>query len=218
MTVGLGTGSTVAFLIEQIGQMVKDGLKIKGVPTSYQSQSICHKAGIPLIEPGMLYRIDLAIDGADEVTRGLDAIKGGGAAHAVEKIIAAMADEFVIIADETKLVDNLGLNFPVPVEVMRQAAGLFVKSAKEFGANPKIRMGSGKDGPVVTENGNFVIDLYFDEPQDMRKLDIKLKFLPGLVETGLFLGIAKKALIASRDGIITLTSKTSKNKLPGDRI
>ncbi len=79
-------------------------------------------------------------------------------------------------------------------------------------------MGSGKDGPVVTENGNFVIDLYFDEPQDMRKLDIKLKLLPGVIETGLFLGIAKKALIASRDGIITLTSKTSKNKLPGDRI
>ena len=215
MIVGLGTGSTVAFLIEEIGQMVKNGLNIKGVPTSYQSKSMCFKAGIPLIDPGMLDRIDLAIDGADEITRDLDAIKGGGAAHTVEKIIATMADEFVIIADETKLVDHLGLAFPIPVEVMHQAIGLFLRSIEKLGANPKIRTGSGKDGPVVTDNGNFVIDLYFDYPQDMRQLNINLKSLPGVVETGLFLGIAKKAVIASHDGITTLTSKTSKNKFPG---
>ena len=207
MTVGLGTGSTVAFLIEAIGQMVKNGLNIKGVPTSYQSRILCYKAGIPLIDPGMLDRIDLAIDGADEITRELDAIKGGGAAHAVEKIIAVMADEFVIIADKTKLVDRLGLAFPVPVEVMQQAVGLFLKSAEKLGAKPKIRIGSGKDGPVVTDSGNFVIDLYFDTPQDMRQLDIKLKSIPGVIETGLFLGIAKRALIASHDGIITLAAK-----------
>jgi ribose 5-phosphate isomerase A len=212
MTVGLGTGSTVAFLIDEVGNMVKDGLRIKGVSTSFQSKAMCHKAGIPLIDPGMLSKIDLAIDGADEVTRSLDAIKGGGAAHAVEKIIASMADEFVIIADETKLVGQLGLNFPIPVEVMREAIGSFTKNAEEFGANPKIRIGSGKDGPVVTENGNFVIDLYFDAAQDMRRLDIRLKSLPGVIETGLFLGIAKKAIIASRQGIITLTSN---NKYPG---
>jgi len=216
MTVGLGTGSTVAFLIEEIGQMVKNGLNIKGVPTSFQSEAMCFKSGIPLIDPGMLDRIDLAIDGADEITHELDAIKGGGAAHAVEKIIATMADEFVIIADETKLVDRLGLAFPVPVEVMRQAVGLFLKSAEKFGAKPKIRTASGKDGPVVTENGNFVIDLFFDTPQDMRQLDIRLKSIPGVLETGLFLGIAKKAIIATHEGIVTLTAKTSKNKHPGE--
>lgn len=216
MTIGLGTGSTVAFLIEEIGQMVKNGLNIKGVPTSYQSRILCYKAGISLIDPGMLDRIDLAIDGADEITRELDAIKGGGAAHAVEKIIAVMADEFVITADETKLVDRLGLAFPVPVEVMQQAVGLFLKSAEKLGAKPKIRTGSGKDGPVVTDSGNFVIDLYFDTPQDMRQFDIKLKSIPGVIETGLFLGIAKKAIIASHDGIITLAAKTSKNKHPGE--
>jgi len=217
MTVGLGTGSTVAFLIEEIGQMVKNGLDIKGVPTSYQSKAMCFKVGIPLIDPGMLDRIDLAIDGADEITRDLDAIKGGGAAHTVEKIIATMADEFVIIADETKLVDHLGLDFPIPVEVMQQAVGLFLKNAEKFGACPKIRIGSGKDGPVVTDNGNFVIDLYFDVIQDVRQLDINLKLLPGVVETGLFLGVAKKAIIASKEGITTLTSKTLINKYPGEK-
>ena len=216
MTVGLGTGSTVVFLIEELGQMVKNGLNIKGVPTSFQSKAICYKAGIPLIEPGMLDRIDLAVDGADEVTRSLDAIKGGGAAHAIEKIIAVMADEFVIIADETKIVDHLGLSFPVPVEVLQQAAGFFLKSVRKFGANPIIRTGSGKDGPIITENGNFVIDLHFDNAQDMRQLDINIKSIPGVVETGLFLGIAKKVIIASQDGITILASKTMKNINSGE--
>jgi len=217
MTVGLGTGSTVAFLIEEIGRMITNGLKISGVATSHQSKALCYKAGIPLAEAGLLDRIDLAIDGADEVTRDLDAIKGGGAAHAVEKIIAVMADEFVIIADESKIVEHLGLSFPVPVEVMPQAAGLFLKEAKRLGTEPKIREASGKDGPLVTDNGNFVIDLRLNTPQDMYELNHYLKAIPGVIETGLFLKIAKKAIIATNDGVITITSKTEKNKYPGDR-
>lgn len=181
--------------------MVKDGLSITGVPTSYQSKLLCRNAGIPIADPFLFDRLDLAIDGADEIDKNLNAIKGGGAAHAVEKIIATMAHEFVIIADESKLVENLGVGFPIPLEVLREATSLVIKSAKNLGAEPKVRTGSGKDGPVVTENGNIIIDLFFKTPPDIYLIEKTFKLLPGVLETGLFINIAKKALIATETGV-----------------
>jgi len=214
MVIGLGTGSTVAFLIEIVGQKIQQGLNIKAVATSFESQSLCFKAGIPLIDLSLVSRLDLAIDGADEVTKDLSAIKGGGAAHAVEKIVASMADEFVIIADSSKLVENLGLAFPVPVEIMRQSLGFFLKKVEKLELEPKVRTAAGKDGPIITENGNIIVDLKLKKPQDMADLNLELKLIPGVLETGLFLGIAKKALIATENGIVTITD-TNKTKSSG---
>ncbi|MBM7582430.1 ribose 5-phosphate isomerase A [Caldicoprobacter guelmensis] len=201
MTVGIGTGSTAAFFIEELGRRVKEGLIIRGVPTSYQAKLMCYKYGIPLLDPSLVDRLDIAIDGADEIDYSLNAIKGGGAANTIEKIVAAMADEFVIIADHSKLVERLAVSFPVPVEVIPAALGLVMRKVKEIGARPELRMAVRKAGPVVTDNGNFMVDLYFDEAPDVYWLNRVLKSIPGVVETGLFLGMAHKALIAWEDGV-----------------
>lgn len=205
MAIGIGTGSTVAFFIEALGERVKNGLHITGVTTSYQSKLSCHSLGIPTVELSMVDRLDLAIDGADEIDAGLHAIKGGGAAHTIEKIVATMADEFVVIGDESKCVKQLAEKFPVPVEVLPPALALVTRKIRESGADPRVRMGMRKDGPVVTDSGNLVIDIYFTTVPDLQQYNLFLKSIPGVVETGLFLGIAKKALIARGDGVVTLT-------------
>jgi ribose 5-phosphate isomerase A len=201
MTVGIGTGSTVAFFIEELGRRVRQGLSIRGVPTSYQAKLMCYQHGIPLLDPSLVDRLDIAIDGADEIDYSLNAIKGGGAANTMEKVIATMADEFVIIVDHSKLVEKLAVSFPVPVEVIPAALGLVMRKVREIGARPELRMAVRKAGPVVTDNGNFVVDLYFDEAPDVYRLNRVLKSIPGVVETGLFLGMAHKALVAWEDGV-----------------
>ncbi len=202
MKVGIGTGSTVTFLIEELGLRIKDGLKIQGVPTSYGTKLLCVKHGIPVVDSMQLDHLDIAIDGADEIDPHLNAIKGGGAAHSVEKIIASMADEFVLIADESKLVDSLCTKFPLPVEVIPAAFSYAQLRIKQLGGAPVLRSALRKDGPVVTENGNFVLDISFEvAPKDIELLNNQLLSIPGLLETGLFLGIAKRALIAYQDTV-----------------
>lgn len=207
MTIGIGTGSTVAFFIEELGQRVKDGLCIQGVPTSYQSKWLCYEYKIPVADPAMIHRLDIAIDGADEIDEGLNAIKGGGAAQTIEKIVATLADEFILIADDSKLVEQLGVSFPIPVEVIPAAMGLVTREIKELGAKPQLRMAVKKDGPIVTDNGNFVVDIYFSYAPDVHRIDGFLKSIPGVVETGLFLGMAQRALIAREDGVAILKSR-----------
>ena len=206
MIVGIGTGSTVAFFIEELGRRVKDGLSIYGVPTSYQSRLMCYQQGIPLQDVALVDRLDIAIDGADEIDYSLNAIKGGGAAHTIEKIIAAMADEFVLIADYSKMVERLAIATPIPVEVIPAALGLVMKKVRKTGAEPKLRTAVKKDGPVITDNGNFIVDLNFSDAPDIYKLDYALQIIPGIVETGLFIGMARKALIAGREGLEVFTA------------
>jgi len=201
MTVGIGTGSTAAFFIEELGRRIRDGLSIRGVPTSYQAKLMCHKHGIPLLDPSLVDRLDIAIDCADEIDYSLNAIKGGGAANTMEKVIAAMADEFVIIVDHSKLVEKLAVSFPVPLEVVPAALSFVMRRVREIGSRPELRMAVKKAGPVVTDNGNFMVDLYFDEAPDVYRLDRMLKSIPGIVENGLFLGMAHKALVAWEDGV-----------------
>ncbi len=156
-----------------------------------------------------LNHLDLTIDGADEIDPYLNAIKGGGAAHSVEKVIASMADEFVLIADESKLVDSLCTKFPLPVEVIPAALSYAEQQIRQLGGTPVLRSALRKDGPVVTENGNFVLDISFDNaPKDLELLNNKLLNIPGLLETGLFLGIAKKALIAYQDTVKLIVPRT----------
>lgn len=201
MIVGIGTGSTIAFFIEELGKRVREGLSISGVATSYQSKLMCCQWGIPIIEASMVDRLDLAIDGADEIDGHLNVIKGGGAAQTIEKIIATMADEFIVIGDESKQVESLGIKFPIPVEVIPAALGLFNRLVKETGAEPKLRMAIKKDGPVISDNGNFIVDLYFKHPPDIHSLENILISIPGVLETGLFLNMVCKALISKEGGV-----------------
>lgn len=184
MVLGLGTGSTVAWTIKRIGEKVEEGLEVLGVPTSYQAQELAIAAGIPLTSLDQDPVLDLAIDGADQVSRDLIAIKGGGAAHAREKVVAASAQWFVVVADSTKLVGSL--NHPVPVEVLPFAAKLAMSRIEELGGSPQIRQAKMKDGPVITDNGNFVIDADFGEIEDPGVLATQLSEIPGVVEHGIF--------------------------------
>ncbi|WP_394357033.1 ribose-5-phosphate isomerase RpiA [Candidatus Methanocrinis natronophilus] len=184
MVLGLGTGSTVAWTIKRIGEKVEEGLEVLGVPTSYQAQELAIAAGIPLTSLDQDPVLDLAIDGADQVSRDLIAIKGGGAAHAREKVVAASAQWFVVVADSTKLVGSL--SHPVPVEVLPFAAKLAMSRIEELGGSPQIRQAKMKDGPVITDNGNFVIDADFGEIEDPGLLGTQLSEIPGVVEHGIF--------------------------------
>jgi len=198
MVAGMGTGSTVAFLIEALGRRVREeGLTFVAIPTSFQARIACARLGIPLRDMQDTSRLDLAIDGADEVSPDLDLIKGGGASHTREKVVAAMADEFVVIVDESKLVERLGASFAVPVEVVAGALGYVERRLRESGGQPTLRTGSGKDGPVVTDNGQLIVDVRFPPTVDLRQADQAMHQIPGVVETGLFFDMTDKVLVAA---------------------
>jgi ribose 5-phosphate isomerase A len=185
MVVGLGTGSTVAWTIKRLGARVLDeGLDFLGVPTSYQAENLAIASGIKLTTLNQHPDLDLAIDGADQVDFNLFAIKGGGAAHTREKVVACSARKFVIVADESKFVEHL--NHGVPVEVLPFAARLAERRLKELGGEPVLRLGKMKDGPVITDNGNFVMDVDFGVIEDPAALAAKLCRIPGVVEHGIF--------------------------------
>ncbi len=204
MVVGLGTGSTAACAIEEIGRRVREEkLDVVGVPTSWSAAELARRAGITVRAIGAVPRIDLALDGADEVGPRLALIKGGGAAHTQEKIVAQDAERFVVLVDEGKLVTRLGEKWPVPVEVLAIALRPVMRALERLGAKPELRVGSGKDGPVVTDHGNLVVDAKFPGIDDPAALARELDSIPGVVEHGLFVGIADEALIGSlRDGTV----------------
>ena len=198
MVLGLGTGSTVAWTIKRIGEMVEEGMEVLGVPTSYQAQELAIAAGIPLTSLDQDPVLDLAIDGADQISRDLIAIKGGGAAHAREKVVAASARWFVIVADSSKYVDSL--SHPVPVEVLPIAGRLASRRIEELGGSPQIRQARMKDGPVITDNGNFVIDADFGTIEDPGPLAAQLSEIPGVVEHGIFENVDE--LVVVIDGAV----------------
>ena len=197
--VGLGSGSTAAYAIEALGERVKrENLNLLAIPTSYQAFLLAAKHQIPvttLEEHGV---IDVNIDGADQIDPKLNLIKGMGAALAREKIVASASKQNIIIADETKRVNALGENGqPVPVEVIPFAIALVKRKIEVAGGNPVLREGKGKVGPVITDNGNAVIDADFGVIRNAAELEVKLKMIPGVVETGLFIGLATTAYIAT---------------------
>jgi ribose 5-phosphate isomerase A len=184
MVVGLGTGSTTAYAIAALGRRVKQGLNIQGIATSYQSEMLAIDCNIPLTTLAQYPIIDIALDGADQVDANLYAIKGGGAAHTNEKIIACSARKFVVLVDHTKLVDVL--NHPVPLEVMPGALELVKRQVRRLKGKPVLRMAEKKDGPVITDNGNFVVDADFGEIEHPEQLAMKLSGCVGVVEHGIF--------------------------------
>jgi ribose 5-phosphate isomerase A len=185
MVVGLGTGSTVAWTIKRLGERVKvEGLDFLGIPTSFQAENLAIASGIKLTTLNSHPVLDLAIDGADQVDHRLYVIKGGGAAHTREKVVACSAKRFVIVADESKYVQEL--TWPVPVEVLPFAARLVERRLTEQGGKPVLRQGVRKDGPVITDNGNFVMDVDFGVIEDPAALAAKISPIPGVVEHGIF--------------------------------
>jgi ribose 5-phosphate isomerase A len=197
MVVGLGTGSTTAYTIEELGARLANGTlqEIVGIPTSFQASVLAKKYGIPLRSLDDVSKIDIAIDGADEVDPAKNLIKGGGAAHTREKVIDAMADRFVVVVDRSKLVDKLGSTFAVPVEAISMAIAPVTRAIEKLGGKPELRMGVKKVGPVITDQGNMVIDVWFDQIPDPAELEQSLNNIPGVLENGLFVNLADLILV-----------------------
>lgn len=204
MIVGLGSGSTAALMIEGLGQRLAAGqLKdIVGVTTSFQGEVLAAELGIPLRSLNAVERIDLAIDGADEVDPAFQLIKGGGACHVQEKLVAARAERFVVVVDSTKLVDRLNLGFLLPVEVLPGAWRQVQQQLSVMHGSAELRMAQRKAGPVVTDQGNLVLDVRFEGGiADPVVLERKLNNIPGVLENGLFVNLADEVLVGEvKDG------------------
>jgi ribose 5-phosphate isomerase A len=201
--VGLGTGSTAAYFIRLLGEEVKKGLRIRGIPTSTRSQELAQSLGIPLTTLDECQEIAVTVDGADEVDPQLRLIKGGGGALLREKIVASATRQFVIVADASKQVARLG-KFPLPVEVIRFAQVLVAKRIAALGADVQLR--TSPDGqPYVTDENNHILDCHFGEIRDPDRLAHELSDTPGVVEHGLFIDMASVALFARGTEIIQLT-------------
>ena len=198
MILGLGSGSTAALMIEALAMKIKSGeiKDVVGVTTSFQGEVLASELGIPLKSLSSVSEIDLAIDGADEVDPRFQLIKGGGACHVQEKLVAALARKFIVVVDSTKLVDKLNLDFKLPVEVIPSAWKQVQKTLKTFGGKGELRMAKKKAGPIVTDQGNLILDLTFingiDKPEF---LENQINNIPGVLENGLFVNMTDEVLV-----------------------
>ena len=210
MVVGLGSGSTAALMIEGLGARLAAGQlrDIVGVTTSFQGEVLAAELGIPLRALNATDRIDLAIDGADEVDPSFQLIKGGGACHVQEKLVADRAERFIVVVDSTKLVRCLNLDFLLPVEVLPGAWVQVQSRLKSMGGVAELRMATRKAGPVVTDQGNLVLDVRFEDGiSDPIALERDINNLPGVLENGLFVNLADEVLVGEiKDGVAGVRS------------
>jgi len=198
MIVGLGSGSTAAIMIKTLANKIKTGelKEIRGVPTSFQSEVLALELGIPLIDLVSVDQIDLAIDGADEVNPSYQLIKGGGACHVREKLVASKANKLLIVVDQTKLVKNLNEEFPLPVEVLPSAWKQVKDVIENMDAQCKLRMAEKKAGPVVTDEGNLILDVLFNGGiNNPKEIELQINNIPGVLENGLFVDLTYKVLV-----------------------
>jgi len=205
MILGIGTGSTVEFAIKKLGEMVKSGLKIEGIPTSIRTKKQAKECGIPLVDINDYKEIDLTIDGADEVDSCLNLIKGGGGALTREKIIAYHSKKVIIIVDESKIVKKLGAGVPIPIEVTKFGWNATKKSLEELKCSSELR--KIMDELYITDNSNYILDCDFGKIDEPEVLENQINSIPGVVENGLFLGLADEVIVGSKQGIITLEQK-----------
>ncbi|RLF82962.1 ribose 5-phosphate isomerase A [Thermococci archaeon] len=203
MIIGLGTGSTTAYFIQMLGKklMTEELEDVYGIPTSHQSRLLALESGIPVVTLDEVDAIDIAVDGADEVDPHLNLIKGRGAALTMEKIIEYRAGTFIVLVDESKLVEYLGQKMPVPIEVIPAAWRAIKEELEVFNATAELRMGVKKDGPVITDNGNFILDAKFIKIEDPLDMEIELNNIPGVVENGIFADIADIVLVGTKEGV-----------------
>lgn len=210
MILGIGSGSTVVYAVKKIAEINKtEDLNLKCIPTSFQSHQLIVENGLTLVTLDQYPEIDLDIDGADEIDKALNLIKGGGGCLVQEKIVASSSKNLVIIADYRKKSEKLGENWNkgVPIEVIPFGYVPILKKLEKLGGKPVLRMAKAKAGPIVSDNGNFIIDVDFgliESPSDMND---KLLKIPGVVDTGLFVGMASKAYIGQKDGKVVILQK-----------
>ena len=213
MILGLGSGSTAALMIKSLAKEIRSGsLKnIKGVATSFQSEVLALELDIPIIDLASVSQIDLAIDGADEVDPGFQLIKGGGACHVREKLVASKANKLLIVVDETKLVKNLNLSFPLPVEVLPNAWKHVQEVISGINGSSTLRMATKKAGPVVTDQGNLILDVFFKggikNPKDIA---MAINNIPGVLENGLFIDLTDKVLVGKIEENVPVVFSPSK--------
>ncbi len=197
--IGLGTGSTAKFAIEGLGRLVRHGLSIKGVPTSIATERMARELAIPLVDLNEAGVIDLTVDGADEVDADFNMIKGGGGALTREKLVALASAKRVILVDESKLVSRLGQSRMLPVEVLPFAWTLTARLLNGLGCAASLREQG--ERPFVTDNGNYILDCAFGPIEDAVALEQRIKLLPGVIECGLFIGIADTLVIGFDDRV-----------------
>ncbi|GGJ87341.1 ribose-5-phosphate isomerase A [Lentibacillus kapialis] len=202
MTIGLGSGSTVYWMIRKLGEHVKAGLDVKGIPSSGQSVAWANEYGVPITDFSRTQRVDVAIDGADEVDGQWNLIKGGGGALVREKIIAVTARKFVVIVDESKLVSRLG-DFMLPVEILPFGREVTAGRIAELGGLAKLRRND-DNGVFISDNGNYILDCDFGGIQEPKALHHQLKQLTGVVESGLFPGMADEVMVGYSDRVSVL--------------
>lgn len=203
MIVGLGSGSTVEYALKKLGTLVRDGLEIKGIPTSIHTKRIAKEQNIPLTTLEKYPEIDLTIDGADEVDSNLNLIKGGGGALTREKIIAFNSKRVIIVIDDSKIVKALGIDFDLPVEVVKFGWTSVKKVLEDFKCTVKLREIMNKE-PFITDNGNYILDCEFERIEDPVAMEVEINGIPGVVENGLFVGLVDEAIVGSTQGILTL--------------
>jgi ribose 5-phosphate isomerase A len=209
--VGLGSGSTAAYAIEEIGNRIEhEELHVLAVPTSYQAFMLAVKHKIPITTLEEHPALDLTIDGADQIDKQLNLIKGMGGALAREKIVASASKTLIIVADKNKKVETLGEhNHPIPIEVLPPATPLVMRKIREISGKPVLREGTGKVGPVITDNGNVIIDASFGLIHRPEELDQKLRSLIGVVETGLFVKMADVVYLGTHSAVEKIERKTA---------
>jgi len=199
MIVGLGTGSTAYWAIQKLGRRVQEGLRIRAIATSIQSEDLAKKLGIQLISFSDISEIDITIDGADEVDYKLNLIKGGGGALLREKIVASTSKQFIVVVDESKLVTTFG-KFPLPIEIVKFGSEVTIKKLHMLGCDARLRKIDNK--AFITDNGNLIVDCHFgsiDNPQQLHNL---INLIPGVVDNGLFVNMTRKVIVGYRNGEI----------------
>lgn len=204
--IGLGSGSTVAIFAEELGKRISEGENdICVVPSSYQAYQLAIEHNIPLTNLDLNPELVLTVDGADEVDKNLNLTKGGGGALFQEKVVASASKKLIIIVDESKIVEKLASRFLIPVEVLPFSLGVVQRKITAMEIEPVLRQAEKKMGPIVTDNGNFIIDLKFPKPiDDPVKVATDLKMIPGVVETGLFIGMTDEVHVGKEDGVYIL--------------
>ena len=208
MTIGLGSGSTVFWMMKKLGELVKEGLEIKGIPSSLRTEGWAKQFGVPLTDFSTTQQLDLAIDGADEVDPQFQLIKGGGGSLVREKIVNIASKKLIIIIDESKLVDQLGA-FPLPVEVVPFGYEATALQLAKLGCQPVLRLNDTK--PFISNNGNFILDCSFQVIDHPERLHREINSIVGVVETGLFLGMTDVVIVGKEGGVDVMMVKENES-------
>ena len=203
MIVGLGAGSTVEYAFRKLGEKVRDGLKIQGIPSSIHTKRIAKEEQIPLTTLEENPEIDITIDGADEVDSNLNLIKGGGGALTREKIVLFNSKRVVIVVDDSKIVKCLGIDFSLPVEIVKFGWTSTKKTIEQLDCEAVLREVM-EGEPFITDNGNYILDCEFDRIENPEQMEINLNMIPGVVENGLFIGLAHEIIVGGKQGVVTL--------------